>query len=166
MITLRLVTSTEIDTAMSIIDQAKQHLKEQGIDQWQTGYPDLNCIKKDIEKNKGYFLVENSEILGYLCIDFDGEPAYNHLNGEWLRDENYVVAHRLALADSAREKGISSVAFQLVEELSRAKGIQDFRVDTDSDNQKMQHILKKNGFEYRGTIWFDNSEKIAFEKLI
>jgi len=30
----------------------------------------------------------------------------------------------------------------------------------------MQHILAKQGFQYRGTIRFDNSEKIAYEKLL
>ena len=47
-----------------------------------------------------------------------------------------------------------------------AKGIFNFRVDTDADNKIMQHILKKNGFTYCGVIWFDHSEKIAFEKLL
>lgn len=107
MITLRLAIEHEADTAMEIIDMAKAHLKDQGIDQWQTGYP-----------------------------------------------------------DKARGKGLSTDAFRLAEELSKARGIDSFQVDTDADNQKMQHVLKKNGFEYCGTIWFDNSEKIAFDKLI
>lgn len=40
-----------------------------------------------------------------------------------------------------------------------------FRVDTDEDNHIMKHILSKNGFTYCGTIWFDNSVKIAYEKV-
>lgn len=39
-------------------------------------------------------------------------------------------------------------------------------MDTDNDNQIMKHLLEKNGFQFCGTICFDNSEKIAFEKLI
>lgn len=166
MITLKMVMEYEIDAVMEIIDQAKCHLKEQGIDQWQNGYPDRMCIEKDIRKGKGYFLMEDSLVLGYLCIDFDGEPAYDHLNGTWKKEGSYVVVHRLALCGANRGKGLASTALMLVEELCREKGIHDFRVDTDEDNQKMKYILRKNGFEYRGTIWFDNSEKIAFEKLI
>lgn len=30
----------------------------------------------------------------------------------------------------------------------------------------MKHLLKKNGFEYCGTVYFANSEKIGYEKLI
>ncbi len=156
----------QLSLAMDIINMAKQHLKDQGIDQWQTGYPDEVCIQGDIAKKKGYFIADGTEILGYLCADYDGEPAYDTLKGEWSSQAPYVVVHRMAFSDSARGKGISDAAFRLVEEMSRDKGITNFRVDTDEDNQKMQHILKKNGFSYRGTIWFDNSVKIAFDKRI
>lgn len=163
---LQIVREENFELAMEMINAAKQHLKEQGIDQWQNGYPDEACIHRDIASQKGYFLSDGSRALGYLCIDFDGEPAYDKLNGKWLSNGPYVVMHRLALSDQARGKGESSAAFRLVEQYALAKGIPAFRVDTDADNQKMQHILRKNGFTYCGTIWFDNSEKIAFEKLL
>lgn len=161
---LRLAKLEEVQIAWDIINTAKAHLKEQGIDQWQTGYPDYDCIKKDIVHKKGFFIVRDGDILGYLCIDDDGEPSYSNIQGAWHTSENYVVVHRMAFTDQARGQGISSIAFRLVEELSKEKGIRSFRVDTDAYNKKMQHILKKNGFSYCGTIWFDNSEKIAFDK--
>ncbi len=163
---LRAVQLSELDVAMTIIDGAKVHLRKQGIDQWQNGYPDQASISSDILSGKGFFVVDSGAILGYLCIDFDGEPAYETLQGTWATGKPYVVVHRMALADAARGKGISSTVFQLVEEVSLAKGVEFFRIDTDAANAKMQHILRKNGFTYRGTILFDNSEKIAFDKTI
>lgn len=164
MIELRPTKLEEIEIAIEIINSAKKHLKEQGIDQWQTGYPDYNCIYNDIISEKGFFVTDENIIIGYLCIDYDGEQAYEHLDGKWQTSGKYVVVHRMALTENARGKKISDRVFSLVQEMSREKGIHSFRVDTDEDNQKMQHILKKNGFSYRGTIWFDNSEKIAFDK--
>ncbi len=163
---LRIANKDETAIAMEMIAMAKAHLREQGIDQWQNGYPDNNTIDRDIQHGKGYFVVSGHKILGYLCIDFNGEPAYDTLKGEWHSNEPYVVVHRMAFNDNARGKGISDKVFALVEELSRKQGVSNFRVDTDADNHKMQHILRKNGFTYCGTIWFDNSEKIAFDKLI
>ncbi len=76
------------------------------------------------------------------------------------------MVHRLALSDAARGRGAAGTAFQLVEDLCRDRGVREFRVDTDAGNHKMQHILAKQGFQYRGSIRFDNSEKIAYEKLL
>lgn len=163
---LRKVKAHEIDTAMALIDQAKAFLRAQGVDQWQSGYPDRACIAVDIDRGKGYFCEEEGAVAGYLCIDFDGEPAYDTLDGAWLTQEPYVVVHRMALDDRVKGRGLASQAFTLVEELARGKGIHSFRVDTDRDNRIMRHLLEKNGFVYCGTIRFDNSEKIAFEKQI
>lgn len=166
---LRLVTAEELDKAMGFINDAKAYLKAQGIDQWQAGYPDRDCIARDIAGHKGYFLLDDAgEALAYLCIDFDGEPAYEGLKGQWLsgKDTPYMVVHRLAASAQSRGRGYSVGAFAAAEELARQRGVTAFRVDTDADNCIMKHLLAKLGFTYCGEIWFDNSVKIAYEKLL
>lgn len=165
---MKLVQGEEKDlsAAMDMINAAKRYLHDCGVDQWQTGYPDEACILEDLRSKKGYFAQVGDQKIGYLCIDFNGEPAYEHLNGSWHTDLPYVVVHRMAFSDQTRGHGFSHKLFQLIEELSASKGIYSFRVDTDADNQKMKHILSQNGFQYCGTIWFDHSEKIAFDKKI
>lgn len=45
-------------------------------------------------------------MLGYLCLDFDGEPAYDAITGgSWLCDEPYAVLRRLALKARAGDGG-------------------------------------------------------------
>ena len=154
---------------MNLIDQAKAFLKAQGIDQWQTGYPDLPCIQGDIAKAKGYFLIDGEEaIIGYMCIDFDGEPAYDSLNGAWLTDGTgrYGVVHRMAFDHACRGRGLASKAFELIQSFCLQAGMRSTRIDTDDDNAIMKHLLSKNGFTYCGTIRFDNSDKIAYEKIL
>ncbi len=164
MLKLREVNLDELDIAMEIIDIGKKHLKEQGIDQWQNGYPDFECIKGDALLKRGFFITDDEEILGYICIDYNGEPAYDNLDGEWASDEKYVVGHRMAMNENSRGRNLSTKIFELIEEMSIARGVHYMRVDTDENNPKMQHVFRKVGFEYRGKIWFDNSEKIAFDK--
>ena len=77
-----------------------------------------------------------------------------------------MAVHRLALDASVRGRGLASQVFEETERLARSKEIHSFKVDTDNDNQIMKHLLEKNGFQFCGTICFDNSETIAFEKLI
>ena len=85
MYTLRTARPEEAGRAMSLIEQARAHLREQGVDQWQDGYPDLACIQGDLAAGRGYFLAEGDDTLGYLCLDFGGEPAYDTLEGTWAR---------------------------------------------------------------------------------
>lgn len=77
-----------------------------------------------------------------------------------------MAVHRLALDASVRGRGLASQVFEETERLARSREIHSFKVDTDNDNQIMKHLLERNGFQFCGTICFDNSEKIAFEKLI
>lgn len=52
---LRVAALSEVELAMDIINQAKAHLRAQGIDQWQTGYPDRDCLTGTSEREKGIF---------------------------------------------------------------------------------------------------------------
>lgn len=158
---LRTAAPEDLGKIMELIDQAKAFLKRNGVDQWQNGYPDQTCIEEDI-----HLCILDHDIAGYVCIDFEGEPAYDTLDGKWLSIQPYVAVHRLALDASVRGRGLASQVFEETERLARSREIHSFKVDTDNDNQIMKHLLEKNGFQFCGTICFDNSEKIAFEKLI
>lgn len=151
---------------MGLVEQARAFLKSCGVDQWQDGYPDQQRIEQDIESKTGYLCLEDGQIVGYLCVDFNGEPAYDEIDGAWLSNRPYVVVHRLALDTKARGRGFASSIFRLVEQMGRERNIHSFKIDTDADNLIMKHLLLKNGFEYCGVIRFQNSRKIAYEKLI
>ena len=143
----------EAEKAMALIDEAKEFLKSQG-------------IIGDLAHGRGYFIGEGSSAAAYLCIDFAGEASYETLQGSWKSDLPYAVVHRMAISGAYRGHGIASIAFQLIEELCIQKGIYSVRVDTDEKNAIMRHVLEKNGFDYCGTIWFDNSVKYAYEKML
>ena len=61
---------------MELIEEGRQYLKEQGLDQWQGPYPELEDIQTDITKERGYFVTDGTAFVAYLCIDFQGEPDY------------------------------------------------------------------------------------------
>ncbi len=163
---LEQVKMQDIEIAVSIINDGREYLKQQGIDQWQGEYPNKENIKQDIICNRGYFVVDGSHKLAYMCIDFEGEPAYKNIKGQWKSEGDYAVIHRLAASKQKAGRGLSDTIIELVEKLCKQKGINSIRVDTDNKNKIMQHILQKNGFIYCGTVWFADSDKIAFEKIL
>lgn len=166
MITLKPTTLNDVDAALSIILQGQEHLKNQGIDQWQNGYPNRERLEQDVRENIGYLILEDSEILGYLCIVLTGEPAYEQIEGKWLSDGEYAVVHRIAFSDAARGQGLSNTVFGLVDDFCREKKIPAFRIDTHEDNKKMQHVLLKNGFTFCGIVEYTSGLRRAYEKLL
>lgn len=163
---LKKATISDLDIAMNIINEAKEFLKSQNIDQWQTGYPNKQIILEDIKNERGYLLTSNNLAVAYACIDFDGEPAYTSLKGKWNANTPYIVIHRMAISAKHKGCGLSHIFFNLIEQLCVQQNLNCIRVDTDEDNLIMRHILSKNDFKYCGTIIFDNSTKYAYDKII
>ena len=167
MITTRLVTLADLPQIKEFIRNAQEHLREQGIDQWQNGYPDKEILLIDIERQRGYFLCAESQPVAYFCLDFDGDALYETLQGEWLsKDTPYAALHRAAMGIKARGKGYGTALFQQAEELARQAGMKSIKIDTNPENKKMQYLLQKNGFQYCGTVSIEGRDYPAFEKLL
>jgi N-acetylglutamate synthase-like GNAT family acetyltransferase len=165
-ITFRKAKATDAQRIWQIILQAKEQIRLLNSRQWQDGYPAMENIVADIENGYGYVLCRNRDVIAYGAIIFDGEPAYDNIDGRWLTHLPYVVVHRLAVADEMKNRGIATLFMRKVEELCRQKGIQSFRVDTNFDNVYMQKILFALDFTYCGEIFYDQNPRRAYEKRI
>ena len=160
---------SEIPAVMKLINQAKSYMKEQGIDQWQNGYPNEGEIAMDIAKGYSYVMEENGKIIGTMAVLFDGEPTYDKIyEGSWKTDEkDYVAIHRVAVDSECKGKGIAGAMIDEVVNMCREKGVRSIKNDTHKDNLSMQRMQAKNGFEYCGVIYLeDGAERIAFEKIV
>ena len=166
MTTLEPARIEEIDVCMEIIKEGKKFQEEQGFTQWTDDYPDTDTIRSDIENIKGYVLKMEGKIAGYMCIDFDGEPAYDDIQGKWRSEGPYAVIHRMAFRKEFRGRGLTDITFKLIEDLCIENDIHCIRVDTDFSNKRMQHIFKKNGFENCGEIIFQGSGKLAYDTAL
>ncbi len=166
---LRRAKLEDIARIIEIIIQAQRQMANNGSDQWQNGYPSEKDILNDINQENGYILEShNLNIIGYAAIIFTGEPAYNTISdGNWLiNNHKYVVVHRLAVADEVKGNGIAIHFMTKIEELAKAKGFNDFRVDTNFDNFAMLKSLDRLGFTKCGKIIYESGERLAFEKLL
>ena len=164
----RKTVKSDINKIMEIIKQAQEYFKEQGIDQWQNNYPNVETINNDIDNEYSYVLLKDNKIVATLAVSFDEEKTYNFIEqGKWITNDKYAVIHRVAVDNDYKGLGISSQIIKYVEKLCLNKGINSIKVDTHEDNISMQKLLKKNEFEYCGVIYLeDKSKRIAFEKTI
>lgn len=162
--TLELAELKYLEICIQIINAGKEYQKEQGFVQWTDDYPNKDTIYDDIKSKKGYVLKVDGVIAGYMCIDFDGEPAYNEIQGKWRTEEPYAIIHRMAFNKNFRGMGLARITFKLIEELCIKNNVRNIRIDTDSLNEHMQYILERNGYGNCGVINFQGSEKLAFDK--
>lgn len=158
---------------MEIIRQAQAQMRALGSLQWQDGYPAPADIGNDIAHGYGYVLDRPAPaadadapgtVIAYGAVVFDGEPAYDVLEGAWLTGGEYVVLHRLAVADGEKGRGIATEFMRRTEALAQTQGVGSFRVDTNFDNRYMLHMLERLGFAYCGKICYRSGERLAFEK--
>lgn len=163
---LELAKKEDVEISYQILDQGRKFQQEQGFVQWTEDYPNMDTIRDDVRMQKGYVLKADEKIAGYMCIDFDGEPAYLNIEGKWRSEEPYAVVHRMAFSQEYRGKGLADITFGMIEKLCLEKGVSYIRVDTDFPNKRMQHIFEKNGYENCGVIVFQGSDKLAYDKLL
>ncbi len=164
--TLRKATSADSDHIWTILQDAIAQRRAEGSAQWQDGYPNQDTIAGDLAQAYGYVVVENETILAYAAISFDGEPAYENLEGQWLSNQEYVVLHRLATAKEAKGKGVATTVFMLLEELALQQKVCSIKVDTNYDNAPMLHILEKLGYSYCGEVIYRGDYRRAYEKIL
>lgn len=149
-----------------ILQQAILQRKEEGSNQWQNGYPNPQTILDDIANGSAHVLIDNNIIIAYVAIIFDIEPAYTDIVGKWLSDGEYIVIHRVAVSKVVKSKGIATYLFKMIEQMAIKQKIYSIKVDTNFDNIPMLKILDKLGYTYCGEVYFNNSPRRAFEKVL
>lgn len=174
----RQATHDDTERIMEIIHQAQARMRAAGSSQWQNGYPALCNIVSDIEGCHAVVAcgegctqtldTRNAEehILAYAAVIFDAEPAYADIDGAWLCDGDYVVVHRLAVAEEALQRGVATDFLQHVETIARIRGCQSFRIDTAHENRHMQRLAASLEFIFCGEILYESGMRLAYEKSL
>lgn len=162
---IRRATIHDVDRILSIIRDAQLSLRDLGIDQWQDGYPSRDVIEEDIARCVGYVQCnDKNEAVGYAAIVLSGEEAYLQIaDNEWHTPSEYVVVHRLCVANDCRRKGTAIHLLQHAAAIARSHDIHAFRIDTHRGNVRMLAMLEKLGFTYVGIIYYTSGERLAFD---
>ena len=108
------------------------------------------------------FLYQNlwREIHAVFAFISGEDPTYSRIEqGRWLQNTPYATLHRIA--GNGKLHGIFSIIIEFCSEQ-----IGHLRIDTHQDNQIVQHLICKNGFQKCGIIYVeDGSPRIAYEKI-
>ncbi len=167
-LTFRKGVDADLESVMELVADAQNWFREQGIDQWQDGYPTRELISSDILRCENYIVEHKGVVVATSVISFRGEPTYSEIVGKgWLNENPYVVVHRIAVSDECRRKGIAKEILHYTEELCIEKGVSDIRIDTHCDNRAMRSLLKKMGYTHCGRITLASGAlREAYQKVL
>ena len=162
----RKATTTEIPQIWVMLQQAIARRKADGSNQWHDGYPNPEVILNDITKNAAYVLLEDEVIVGYVALLINDEPEYDNIEGQWLTNDDFVVFHRVAIAENQLGKGLAKKLLYYIEEFALANEIYSIKADTNFDNLAMIAVFEKLGYSYCGQVYFRGSARRAYEKVL
>lgn len=168
---IRSAKAGDLPGILTLFEQARHSMKEQGIDQWQDGYPQKELLVSDIESGNAYVLTEEETVLGYFYFSAAREPAYDTVeNGEFRESGKAGVVHRVAVMPRVRGKGLGRAIFDYAVKLSHIELCVSLRCDTHENNHPMRGLLAKCGFLPCGNVYYGTDEhpikRIAYDLLI
>lgn len=169
MIQIRPTRREDLPRIMELVGAAQRWFFEQGIDQWQDGYPTLEVFVADLQAGNSYVgLSAEGEILLAGTLSFDGEPTYAKIyEGGWLNEEPYAVIHRLVVDTHRRGEGLAGCFLEYAFAASLERSVYNMRVDTHRHNQPMQRLLERYRFLHCGRILLESgAEREAYQRLI
>lgn len=162
----RKATTLEIPLIWEILQQAIVRRKQDGSEQWQDGYPNLQSVQNDVEKGQGFVLTEGEKIVGYSAVLINNEPEYAKIIGKWITNDDFVVVHRVAISENHIGKGLAIKIMEHIEKFALTNSIYSIKADTNFDNAAMLKIFEKLGYQYCGKVYFRGGERKAFEKVL
>jgi GNAT superfamily N-acetyltransferase len=165
-IQFRKTTQQDIPQIWEILQKAIQRRKEDGSNQWQDGYPNPEVIRNDMEKEAGFVLMDDEKVIGYCAVFINDEPAYADIEGKWLTNDDFVVFHRVAVAEEYLGKGLAKEMMKFIEEFALDNSIYSVKADTNFDNLAMMKSFEKAGYTYCGEVYFRGSARKAYEKVL
>ena len=158
---LRKANKEDALAILDIIVKAQSYFKQNNIDQWQNGYPNMNSILDDIEQGYCHVICDGGKIVATAAIINDVDPNYAVIvDGAWVSDEKYVCVHRVATLPDYKGQGLAGRFLNYAKTLGR----KSVRIDTHEDNLSMQRMILKNGFTKCGIVYMsDGAERFAYE---
>lgn len=158
-IAIRPAREPDLEEIVKIYDCARMFMRSYGnLTQWPGHYPGLESAREDLARGVLYVAERRGAVVGTFVMMPGPDDTYAYIeDGTWRADSPYGVLHRVA----SRGGGVLGAAL----DFAKAR-FDHIRMDTHEDNAPMRHLLEKNGFSCRGTIYVsDGTPRMAFDLL-
>lgn len=142
-------TMADLREITEVFEHAKSHMIAQQIFQWDALYPTGEIYDQDIRRRELTVGMLDGRIAVVYVLNREYDEQYR--KGRWqYADEPYLVLHRLCVNPSCQNMGVAKLTMAHIEEVVRAKGIRNIRLDAFSENPFALRLYASCGFRHVG----------------
>lgn len=166
---IRLAKQNEAKEIASILSMCGKHLRENGIDQWDSSYPNLETINNDISNETCFVYLENDVIIACIVLNEIQDEEYFELKWLTSNEEKQLVVHRLGVDPKHQGKGIARKLMDFCEDFAKEKNYDSIRLDTFSQNPRNQRFYLNRGYTEIGSVYLKykkDSPYFCYELLL
>ncbi|MDV3428907.1 MAG: GNAT family N-acetyltransferase [Bacillota bacterium] len=156
---------SEADTIMAVITNAVIDMEAEGIHEWDSIYPNIDVIKKDIDEGNLYVYLDEGIIKGIMVLNEFQDEEYKSVKWQQEQGRNLII-HRLCIDPSFKGQGLATKLVKFAEKFGRSNNYQSIRLDAFTKNQHALKLYEKNDYQLRGTVNFRKGEFCCFEKVL
>ena len=171
-VSCRAATEEDLPAILRIVDEAREGLKKQRVDQWQGPYPDAEDFLADMEQGECFVILHGEEIAAFFTLSLSPEADYDGItDGKWTEGMDAAVLHRCAVAKAYCGSGLAEKMMRFVDARALSLGLRCIRTDTHRKNKAMQRLLRESLYRYRGNLQITvepghDPARQAYEKII
>ena len=154
---IEVATLDDLSQVENIMQSIKEEMRQEGNPQWGStddDYPSLTKLLDDIENQKMIKYVEDNIIKGIISIARDTAREYDGLLDN--SEEDSYILHRLAIPQEYRKQNIATKLIKHAEVKAINNQIKVIKSSTEVSNVKMNNLLLREGFEYKGNYKYDD----------
>lgn len=144
---------TEIDAIVQLTKACGQHMRNNGIDQWDEEYPTRDIIENDVKTGTLFAYREEDEIVGIVVLNESQDEEYKEIDWSTNDSDRNIVVHRLAVHPSQQGKGIGKKLMDFAEQWAKSHNYDAIRLDTYSQNMRNQKFYMKRGYTDLGSVF-------------
>ena len=143
----------EIDSIVALTRACGQHMRDNGIDQWDADYPNQAVIAQDIDTETLFVYREGNEILGIVVLNETQDAEYAQIPWSTSDTDRNIVVHRLAVRPDQQRMGIGRKLMDFAEQWARDNQYDAIRLDTFSQNPRNQRFYLNRGYTDLGSVF-------------
>lgn len=144
---------SEVDSIIALTKACGKNLRDNGIDQWDENYPDLESITNDINTGTLFTYKMEEEIVGIVVLNEIQDEEYAEINWRTPLDSKNLVIHRLAVSPKHQGQGIARKIMDFAENFAVENKYDSIRLDTFSQNPRNQKFYLNRGYQELGSVF-------------